>query len=66
MVCIAILFVPSLSFSQPALEQPSEPDLSLASNLERQLLYSNRPSLFEAKPVGLSDVCVLVSGNDCV
>ena len=38
---------------QPDLEQPSEPDTTLASNLERQLLYSNRPSLFQTKFVSL-------------
>jgi MFS superfamily sulfate permease-like transporter len=37
----------------PPLEKPSEPDLTLASNLERQLLYSNRPSLFQAKVIEL-------------
>jgi hypothetical protein len=36
---------------QVGLEQPEEPDISLASNLERQLLYSARPSLFDNKPV---------------
>ena len=46
-----LLVLPSFPPTQPTLEQPSEPDLTLASNLERQLLYSNRPSLFEAKPV---------------
>ena len=33
---------------QVGLEQPEEPDISLASNLERQLLYS---SLLDNKPV---------------
>ena len=36
---------------QVGLEQPEEPDISLASNLERQLLYSARPSLLDNKPV---------------
>ena len=39
---------------QVGLEKPEEPDISLASNLERQLLYSARPSLFDNKPVSNS------------
>ena len=47
---LATLFLLSLIL-QVGLEQPEEPDISLASNLERQLLYSARPSLFDNKPV---------------
>ena len=37
--------------SQPQLEKAGEEDVSLATNLERQLLYTARPSLIDAKPV---------------
>ena len=47
--------------TQPALEHPEEPDITLASNLERQLLYSSRPSLLETRPV-----CVCVCACVCV
>ena len=46
---------------QPELEQPIEQDTALATNLERQLLYTARPSLIEAKPVSVcACVCVCV------
>ena len=38
---------------QVGLDEPEEADISLASNLERQLLYSARPSLFNNKPVSV-------------
>ena len=38
---------------QVGLDEPEEADISLASNLERQLLYSARPSLFDNKPVSI-------------
>lgn len=38
-------------FFQPKLEQQEKPDLALASNLERQLLYTERPGFFDEQPV---------------
>ncbi|XP_064398689.1 prestin-like [Halichondria panicea] len=37
----------------PELEQTDEQDISLATNLERQLLYTARPSLIDTKPIEL-------------
>lgn len=56
----SVLFL-SLPF-QLALDQPDEPDISLASNLERQLLYSARPSLLDNAPVITNSIslCILI------
>ena len=61
--CHGIIFFPSIihNVMQVGLEKPEEPDISLASNLERQLLYLARPSLLDNKPVRIHHKINMIS-----